>query len=47
MGSICAAAYSASFLSASPSQILFKNSGILAYTRGALLSVQPKNAGNI
>lgn len=47
MGSICTAADSASFLSASLSQILLKNSGILACTRGALLPVQPENAGNI
>lgn len=47
MGSFCTAAYSASFLSASLSQILFKNSGILACIRGALLPVQPENAGNI
>lgn len=47
MGSICTAAYSASFLSASLSQILLKNNGMLACTRGALLPVQPENAGNI
>lgn len=46
-GSVCTAAYSASFLSASLSQILLKNSGMLACTRGALLPVQPENAGNI
>lgn len=46
-GSICTAADSTSFLSASPSQVLLKNSGILACTRGALLPVQPENAGNI
>ena len=44
MGSIFTAAYSASFLSASLSQILLKNSGILAYAKGQERSTAPSAA---
>lgn len=44
MGAIFTAAYSASFLSASLSQILLKNSGILACARGQERSTTPFSA---
>jgi len=44
VGSIFAPAYSVSFLSASLSQILLKNSGILASTRGEKRSTAPSAA---